>query len=137
MLDHDANAGALSLAEQRNRRPLYDLRSLRKTGHHFTCDHLETSEYGHDSGIEVSVMLAWYMMHRPYCTYLAAIPRFRALDDDALAQLGMYAENYVNDDGELQSPSMDPFGERDLERFERSFEDESDDDDDAGNTLLH
>ena len=62
--------------------------------------------------------------------------RSRALDDDALAQLGMYAENYVNDDGEFQSPSMDPFAERDLERFERVFEDESDDDD-AGNALLH
>ena len=78
-------------------------------------------------------------LYSVHSTYFAPISQPRALDDDVLTQLGMYAENYVNDDGEWQSPSMDPFAERDFERFERFFEDESDDDDDddAGNALLH
>lgn len=46
--------------------------------------------------------------------------------------MGMFAEDFVNDEGEIQSPDMDPFAEDDEEAFERFFDSESDAGD-AGN----
>ena len=53
----------------------------------------------------------------------------------SLARMGMLAEEFVNDEGEIESPDMDPFAEDDEEAFERFFDSESDEGD-AGNLEL-
>ena len=39
--------------------------------------------------------------------------------------MGMLAEEFVNDEGEIESPDIDPFAEDDEEAFERFFDSES------------
>ena len=49
--------------------------------------------------------------------------------------MGMLAEEFVNVEGEIEGPDMDPFAEDDEEAFERFFDSESDGGD-AGNFKL-
>ncbi|KAI0086081.1 hypothetical protein BDY19DRAFT_996265 [Irpex rosettiformis] len=56
---------------------------------------------------------------------MCGIREMRDLDDATHGRLGTYAEYYVNDKGELEAPDMDPFGETDIEGFEKFFEDDS------------